>query len=108
MLFASGLLVAFLAFVATIILLYRRVGMIERQGIQVSSLAIDREGNFVIINDTEFKPTSAAVETTSVLAEARMDGEVLSGAEIEAVISGRQPKDCEESSGATRIKRLRG
>ncbi|MDE0211438.1 MAG: hypothetical protein OXJ64_16340 [Boseongicola sp.] len=107
MLFATGLLVACLAFVATIMLLNRRVGMIERQGIQVSSLTIDREGNFVIINDMEFKLTSAAVETISVLAEARMDGEVLSGAEIEAVISGRQPEDCEEASGATRIKRLR-
>lgn len=107
MLFATGLLVACLAFVATIILLNRRVGMIERQGIQVSSLTIDREGNFVIINDMEFKLTSAAVETISVLAEARMDGEVLSGAEIEAVISGRPPEDCEEASGATRIKRLR-
>ncbi|MXX89021.1 MAG: hypothetical protein F4213_10715 [Boseongicola sp. SB0677_bin_26] len=107
MLFATGLLVACLAFVATIILLNRRVGMIERQGIQVSSLTIDREGNFVIINDMEFKLTSAAVETISVLAEARMDGEVLSGAEIEAVISGRSPEDCEEASGATRIKRLR-
>ena len=107
MLFATGLLVACLAFVATIILLNRRVGMIERQGIQVSSLTIDREGNFVIINDMDFKLTSAAVETISVLAEARMDGEVLSGAEIEAVISGRQPEDCEEASGATRIKRLR-
>ena len=107
MLFATGLLVACLAFVATIILLNRRVGMIERQGIQVSSLTIDREGNFVIINDMEFKLTSAVVETISVLAEARMDGEVLSGAEIEAVISGRRPEDCEEASGATRIKRLR-
>ncbi|MYA88615.1 MAG: hypothetical protein F4X97_09210 [Boseongicola sp. SB0662_bin_57] len=107
MLFATGLLVACLAFVATIMLLNRRVGMIERQGIQVSSLTIDREGNFVIINDMEFKLTSAAVETISVLAEARMDGEVLSGAEIEAVISGRRPEDCEEASGATRIKRLR-
>ena len=107
MLFATGLLVACLAFVATIILLNRRVGMIERQGIQVSSLTIDREGNFVIINDMEFKLTSAAVETISVLAEARMDGEVLSGAEIVAVISGRRPEDCEEASGATRIKRLR-
>ena len=29
------------------------------------------------------------------------------GAEIEAVISGRQPEDCEEAAGATRIKRLR-
>ena len=43
----------------------------------------------------------------SVLAEARMDDEVLSGAEIEAVISGRNAVDCDEAAGATRIKRLR-
>ena len=36
-----------------------------------------------------------------------MDGDVLSGAEIEAMISGRKPEDCEEAAGATRIKRLR-
>ena len=37
----------------------------------------------------------------------RMDDDVLSGAEIEAVISGRSADDCEEAAGATRIKRLR-
>jgi DNA-binding winged helix-turn-helix (wHTH) protein len=36
-----------------------------------------------------------------------MDDEVLSGAEIEAVISGRNAADCDEAAGATRIKRLR-
>ena len=36
-----------------------------------------------------------------------MDGDVMSGAEIEAVISGRNAVDCDEASGATRIKRLR-
>jgi DNA-binding winged helix-turn-helix (wHTH) protein len=36
-----------------------------------------------------------------------MDDEVLSGSEIEAVISGRSAADCDEAAGATRIKRLR-
>ena len=36
-----------------------------------------------------------------------MDDDVLSGAEIEAVISGKHSSDCEEAAGATRIKRLR-
>jgi len=107
MLFATGLLVACLVFVVTIILLNRRIGTIERQGIQVSSLTINREEKLVILNDMEFSLTGAAVETISVLAEARMDGDVLSGAEIEAVISGKRSEDCEEASGATRIKRLR-
>ena len=107
MLFATGLLVACLVFVVTIVLLNRRIGTIERQGIQVSSLAINREDKIVMLNDMEFSLTGAAIETLSVLAEARMDGDVLSGAEIEAVISGKDPADCEEASGATRIKRLR-
>jgi DNA-binding winged helix-turn-helix (wHTH) protein len=107
MLFATGLLVACLVFVVTIILLNRRIGTIERQGIQVSSLKINRDEKAVAINDMEFTLTGAAIETLSVLAEARVDGEVLSGAEIEAVISGRSPEECEEAAGATRIKRLR-
>jgi DNA-binding winged helix-turn-helix (wHTH) protein len=36
-----------------------------------------------------------------------MDDDVLSGIEIEAVISGRNAADCDEATGATRIKRLR-
>ena len=107
LLFATGLLIACLVFVVTIILLNRRIGTIERQGIQVSTLTINREENIVILNDMEFKLTGAAVETISVLAEARMDGDVMTGAEIEAMISGKRPEDCEEASGATRIKRLR-
>ena len=87
--------------------LNRRIGAIERQGIQVSSLAINREEKVVTLNDMEFSLTGAAIETLSVLAEARMDGDVLSGAEIEGMISGKDPSECEEASGATRIKRLR-
>ena len=80
---------------------------IERAGIQVSSLLISREENTVYLNNMEFKLTEAALETLSVLAEARMDDEVLSGAEIESVITGKSAFDCDEAAGATRIKRLR-
>ena len=107
MLFATGLLIACLVFVVTMVLQNRRMAAIERQGIQVSSLAINREEKIVSINDMDFTLTGAAIETISVLAEARMDGDVLSGAEIEAVISGKPAADCEEAAGATRIKRLR-
>jgi len=55
----------------------------------------------------EFKLTAAAIETLSILAEARLDGDVLSGIEIEAILSGRAQAECEEAAGATRIKRLR-
>ena len=47
------------------------------------------------------------METLSVLAEARMDGDVLTGAQIEATVSGRPEAECDEAAGATRIKRLR-
>lgn len=107
LLFATGLLIASLVFVVTIILLNRRIGAIERQGIQVASLSISRDENIVSLNDMDFTLTAAAIETLSVLAEARMDGDILSGAEIESMISGKSVEDCEEAAGATRIKRLR-
>ncbi len=105
--FSAALLVAALVFLVTIIALNRRISAIQRSGIQVASLLISREGRAVYINDMEFTLTEAALETMAVLAEARMDDEVLTGAQIEAVISGRNESDCDEAAGATRIKRLR-
>lgn len=105
--FATALLVAAVAFLVMLIALNRRMGRIERQGIEVNSLTISRDEKAVYLNDFAFKLTDAAIETLSVLAEARMDDEVLTGAEIEGVISGRNAADCDEAAGATRIKRLR-
>jgi DNA-binding winged helix-turn-helix (wHTH) protein len=105
--FATALMVAALVFLVTIVALNRRISAIQRSGIQVSSLLISRESNAVYINDLEFKLTEAAIETLSVLAEARMDDDVMTGAQIEGVISGRNSSDCEEAAGATRVKRLR-
>ncbi len=107
LIFATGLLVTSLVIIVMLIVLNRRMAMVEKQGLQVSQLVIDRATNSVAINDMEFKLTPAAVETLAVLAEARIDDEVLTGAAIEAVISGRQEIDCDEAAGATRIKRLR-
>jgi DNA-binding winged helix-turn-helix (wHTH) protein len=105
--FSTALLVAALVFLVMIVGLNRRMNEIRRQGIQVSSLLISRAENTVLLNDMAFSLTPAAIETLSVLAEARMDDDILSGAEIEAVISGRNAADCDEASGAMRIKRLR-
>ena len=105
--FSTALLIAALVFLVTIISLNRRITAIQRSGIQVASMLISREGRAVYINDLEFALTEAALETLAVLAEARMDDEVLTGAQIEAVISGRNEADCDEAAGATRIKRLR-
>lgn len=105
--FATALLIACLVFVVTLVLQNRRMGEIEKKGLQVSSLILSREERVVLLNNMEFKLTDAAMETLSVLAEARMDDEMLSGAELEAMVSGKQAADCEEAAGATRIKRLR-
>lgn len=105
--FAATMLISAIVFLITILLLNRRVGEIERSGIQVSSLLISREQNTLYLNNMEFKLTAAAIETISVLAEARMDEDVLSGAQIESIVSGRETADCDEAAGATRIKRLR-
>ena len=105
--FATALLCTALVFLVMLVNLNRRMAQIERAGMEVNSLLISREENTVYLNNMEFKLTEAAIETLSVLAEARMDGDVLSGAELEGVISGRSASDCEEAAGATRIKRLR-
>ncbi|HBM59642.1 hypothetical protein ACFSDD_01555 [Salipiger marinus] len=105
--FATALLVAALVFLVMLVTLNRRMAQIERAGIQVNSLLISREENMVYLNTMGFKLTEAMIETLTVLAEARMDDEMMTGAQIEAVISGRDAADCDEAAGATRIKRLR-
>ncbi|WP_424972275.1 winged helix-turn-helix domain-containing protein [Dinoroseobacter sp. S76] len=105
--FSTALLVAALLCLVALVTVNRRVSEIDKKGIQVSSLMISREERIVVLNDMEFKLTEAAMETLSVLAEARMDGDILSGAAIEGMIQGRDAADCDESAGATRIKRLR-
>ena len=105
--FATAMLVAALVFLVMLVVMGRSLKQIERAGIEVNSLLISREENTVYLNNLGFKLTDAAMETMSILAEARMDDDVLSGVEIEAIISGRDASDCEEAAGATRIKRLR-
>ncbi|THH36599.1 hypothetical protein E4Z66_06520 [Aliishimia ponticola] len=105
--FGTAMLIAALVFLLMLVALNRRMAQVERSGIQVSSLLISREENTVYLNNMEFKLTEAAMETMSVLAEARMDDDVVTGVELEALITGRDASDCEEAAGATRIKRLR-
>ena len=107
MLATTGLLVAALAFLVILLNQSRRLREIERKGMRINSLVLDRETRTVTINDMEFNLTEAAMETLAVLAEARLDGDLLSGAEIEATITGKNALDCDEGSGVTRIKRLR-
>ncbi len=105
--FASLLLITALVLVLALIALNRKLAVVQKAGIQVSSLVISRGERKVYINELEFDLTEAAVETLAVLAEARLDGEMMTGAMLESVITGRRESDCEEAAGATRIKRLR-
>lgn len=105
--FATALMVAALVLLFTIVGLNRRMGEIHRSGIEVRSLRILRAENTVMLNDMAFTLTPAAIETLAVLAEARMDDDFVTGAQIEAMISGKSEADCDEAAGATRIKRLR-
>ena len=107
LIFATALLIAALVFLVMIIALNRRMTEIQRSGIEVRSLRILRAENAVMLNDMAFSLTPAAIETLAALAEARMDDEMLTGAELEAVISGKLAADCDEAAGTTRIKRLR-
>ena len=82
--FATALLIAALVFLVMIVELNRRMETIQKQGMQVSSLIISRAENAVVLNDMEFKLTEAAIETLSVLAEARLDDDVLTGSDAAA------------------------
>lgn len=105
--FATGLLVTSFVVIVLLVTLNRRMGLMAKQGMTLSQLVIDRGTNTVLLNDMQFSLTPAAVETLAALAEARLDDDVLTGAALEAVISGRDASECDEAAGATRIKRLR-
>ena len=105
--FAAALLISALVFLLTILGLNRRMGEIERSGIHITSLIVNRDERLVHLNSLEFQLTEAAIETLAVLCEARLDDDILSGVQIEAILSGKTETDCDEAAGATRIKRLR-
>lgn len=107
LLLASALLLSALYFLFTNYGLSRRLDEIEQFGIHITSLIVSRDERVVYINNMEFDLTESICETLSVLCEARLDDEVITGAELESMISGKNAADCEEAAGATRIKRLR-
>ncbi|WP_083225491.1 winged helix-turn-helix domain-containing protein [Neptunicoccus sediminis] len=107
LLLASALLLSALYFLFTNYGLSRRLDEIEQFGIHITSLIVSRDERVVYINNMEFELTESICETLSVLCEARLDDEVITGAELESMISGKTAADCEEAAGATRIKRLR-
>ncbi len=104
---SSALLISALYFLITNYGLSQRMTEIERSGIHITSLVVNRDEQVVHINNMEFDLTEAICETLSVLCEARLDDEVITGSDLEAMISGKSRGDSDEAAGATRIKRLR-
>ncbi|MCM2561474.1 hypothetical protein M8756_05810 [Lutimaribacter sp. EGI FJ00015] len=104
---AFCLLLSSLYFLMTNAALNQHLLQIERAGLHITALELNRAQKLVSINSMEFSLTDNALETLSVLCEARLDDEIISGVELEAAISGRRAEECEEAAGATRIKRLR-
>ena len=47
------------------------------------------------------------METLGVLLEATLDGDFLSGLDVETLVSGKNAANCEDAAGVMRIKRLR-
>ena len=80
---------------------------VEARTLSVNNLRLNRAENIVEINDQRIKLTASNFDTLSVLLEARLDEEYLSGASLEAIVSGKPETQCEEAAGAVRIKRLR-
>ena len=105
--FSSILLIAALLFFQNILFLNNRISEVERTGIHVNSLILNRDEKVVLINNFKLELTDSACATLAVLCEARLDDEVISGSDIESLISGKNIIDCDEATGAVRIKRLR-
>ncbi|MCE2523125.1 MAG: helix-turn-helix domain-containing protein [Rhodobacteraceae bacterium] len=105
--FAAALLIAAAVFLLNTVALGRRVSEVERAGMHVRSLILRRDEQVVLLNDLDLELTPAAMETLAALCEARLDDEVLSGSQLESLISGKDVVDCEDAAGATRVKRLR-
>ena len=104
---SSALLLSALYFLMANYGLSQRMTEIKRSGIHITSLVVNRDERVVYINNMEFELTESILETLSVLCEARLDDEVITGSDLEAMISGKNKVDVDEASGATRIKRLR-
>ena len=71
------------------------------------SIELLRSENCVQINGDLIQLTASNIETLAVLMECSLDGEYVTGLQLESIISGRLVSECDDNSGAMRIKRLR-
>ncbi len=105
--FAAVLLISAIVFLVNTLALGRRMSEVERAGMHITSLIVSRDEQIAHLNNLEITLTPATMETLAMLCEARLDNEILTGAQLESLITGKDVLDCDEAAGATRIKRLR-
>lgn len=79
----------------------------KSRALRANAIAIRREDNSVLINDDRFSLTRSNIDTLALFLEARMDADYLTAIDLEALMSGKPPHDCDEAAGVMRIKRLR-
>tara|TARA_B100001057_G_C22772770_1_gene920295 strand:- start:892 stop:1359 length:468 start_codon:yes stop_codon:yes gene_type:complete len=79
------------------------------QKISFNGLSIEllRSENSVQIKGDLIQLTASNIETLAVLLEFSLDGEYVKAVQLESIISGKSGPECDDNSGAMRVKRLR-
>lgn len=87
--------------------LRKQFDLLQSSSFNAQSVELLRSENSVQINGDWFQLTSSNIETLGVLLECSLDDEYITGIKLESIISGKNESDCDDNSGAMRIKRLR-
>ena len=96
-----------LALIFSNIELRKQFDLFQTSSFNAFSIELLRSKNFVQINGDLFQLTASNSETLSVLMECALDGDYVTGVQLESIISGKDEAECDDNSGAMRIKRLR-
>ena len=95
------------AFIFSNIELRKQFNLLQASSFNARSIELLRSENSVQINGDLFQLTASNSETLSVLMECAIDGDYVTGVQLESIISGKDEAECDDNSGAMRIKRLR-
>lgn len=80
---------------------------LQESSFNARSIELLRSENSVQINGDLIQLTASNIETLAVLMEFSLDGEYVTALQLESIISGKSESECDDNSGAMRIKRLR-
>ena len=79
---------------------------LKNSALQVNGIELSRAENSVKINGDWLHLTKGRMETLIVLLEATLDGDFLSGLDVQTLVSGKNAANCEDVAGVMRNKRL--